>query len=117
MKDSFNKLKKDKLIFRLYIISFLFLIFTVVYTLIYFTKLPPLLPIFNQYPWGKDRLAPTIGIFLPILIVFFYFIMNIFLSAFSYQKYPLIGRIFAITTMLISLLILLFVTRTITLIT
>ena len=116
MKESFKKLKKDKLILRLYIISFLLLIFTVVYVLIFYTKLPPLLPIFNQYPWGKDRLAQTFGIFITILIVLFYSITNIFLSAYCYQKYPLIGRIFAITTLLISLLTFLFVTRTITLI-
>ena len=116
MKKHFKNLFKDKLVIRIYLITFLILVLAFIIILINYTKLPPLLPIFNQFPWGKDRLAITPGIFIPLLIVVFYFILNIILSAFSYEKYPLIARIFAVTTSLISLLTLLFVIRTISLI-
>jgi len=117
MKKYFKKLIEDKLVSRLYIITFLLLGLTFVIILINYTKLPPLLPIFNQFPWGKERLAATPGVFIPPLIVLFYFFLNLVLSALSYEKYPILGRIFAVTTTLISLLTLLFVIRTITLIT
>lgn len=116
MKKYFKNLKHDKLVLRLFILSFLIITSTYIIIIISYTKLPPLLPIFNQFPWGEQRLAITPGIFIPPIIVTFYFFVNIFLSAFSYEKYPLIARIFAITTCLIGLLTLLFVVRTITLI-
>ena len=117
MKKYFKKLTQDKLVLRLFILSFLLLGLTFIIILINYTKLPPLLPIFNQFPWGKERLAITPGIFIPLLIVIFYFILNLILTALSYEKYPILGRIFAVTTSLISLLTLLFVFRTISLIT
>ena len=116
MKEYFRRLKKDRLVVRLFIISFIILVTNYIVIAIAYTKLPPLLPIFNQFPWGEQRLAATPGILFPPLIATFYFILNIFLSAFSYEKYPLIARIFAVTTSLIGLLTLLFVIRTITLI-
>ena len=116
MKNSFKKLLQDKLVLRLYVLSLVLVGLIVVYIVLNYTKLPPLLPIFNQFPWGEERLAVTPGIFIPPIIVVFYFILNLILSAASYEKYPLIARIFAVTTCLISLLTLLFVIRTVTLI-
>ena len=116
MKKYFKKLTQDRLVLRLYIITFLLIGLTLVIILINYTKLPPLLPIFNQFPWGKERLSGTPGIFIPLIIVVFYFLLNLILSAISYEKYPIIARVFAVTTTLISLLTLLFVIRTISLI-
>jgi hypothetical protein len=116
MKKYFNNLIKDRLVTRLFIISALLLILTLIIILINYTKLPPLLPVFNQFPWGKERLTSTPGIFIPLIIVISYFFLNLLLSMLSYSKYPLIARIFAVTTSLISLLTLLFVIRTISLI-
>jgi hypothetical protein len=116
MKKYFKYLRQDKLVLRLYILSFFFLGLTFAYILYSYSKLPPLLPIFNQFPWGDQRLAPTPGIFIPLIIAIGYLIFNIFLSAISYERYPLLGRIFAVTSSLTSLLTLLFVVRTVTLI-
>lgn len=116
MKKNFKTLRKDKLVFRLFILSFLILLTTFIICLLNYSKLPPLLPIFNQLSWGMDRLAFTPGIFIPPVLSLLIFITNIFLSAFSYEKSPLLARLFAVTTTLTSLLTLLFVFRTITLI-
>lgn len=116
MKKHFNNLKKDRLVLRLFLLSFLILSVNFIVIAIAYTKLPPFLPIFNQFPWGEARLLTTPGILIPPLIATFYFVLNIFLSAFSYEKYPLIARILAVTSSLIGLLTLLFVIRTITLI-
>lgn len=116
MKKYFKYLRQDKLVFRLYLVSLIFLIITFISIILAYTKLPPLLPIYNQFPWGEKRLVITPGILIPPLITLGYFILNIFLSAISYERYPLMGRIFAVTSALTCLLTLLFIIRTITLI-
>ena len=116
MKKYFKILKKDKLVVRLFIVTFVILCFTFIFTLFNYSKLPPLLPIFNQLPWGQSRLSITSGIFIPIILALSIFIINLLLAAVNYEKYPLLARLFAITTCLIAFLTMLFVIRTITLI-
>ncbi len=116
MKGYFKNLKSDSLLIRLFIASFALLIVTFIYILINYSKLPPLLPVFNQLPWGERRLGETWGIFIPSVSVFLILIVNLFISNFSYPKFPLISRMFSVTTFIIALLSLLFVIRTITLI-
>lgn len=116
MKKYFKYLRKDRLIFRLFILAFILVALSFIYAALNYTKLPPLLPIFNQLPWGENRLSITPGIFIPPFVALGILILNLFLSAFSYEKSPLIARLFAVTTCLIGLLTLLFVIRTITLI-
>ena len=116
MKKYFNYLRKDRLVLRLFILAFVLLLITFIISALSYTKLPPILPIFNQLPWGMQRLSPTPGIFIPPVLALSIFVVNIFLAAFSYEKSPLLARLFAVTTMLTGLLTLLFVVRTITLI-
>lgn len=116
MKKYFKYLREDRLLLRLFIFAFILIVITVVYILFNYQSLPPLLPIFNQLPWGEKRLAGTFGIFIPPSLVFAIFIFNIFASSLSYPKSPLMARIFAVTSFLTALLTFLFVVRTITLI-
>jgi hypothetical protein len=116
MKDYFKYLKKDRLLLRLFILSFFVIGLTIIYILINYRNLPPLLPIFNQLPWGEERLSSTPGIFIPSIVVLVILFINIFLSSYFYEKSPLVSRIFAVTSFLTALLTLLFVIRTITLI-
>lgn len=116
MKKYFKHLRRDKLVLRLFILSFILLALTFLYIAINYSKLPPLLPVFNQLPWGQERLSITAGIFIPPLLALTIFLINIFLAAFSYNKSPLLARLLAVTTCLTGLLTLLFVIRTITLI-
>ncbi len=113
MKEFFKDLKNDRIISRGYLLSFLFLIITVVYIFLYYSSLPPFIPLFNQLPWGEMRLVETIGIFLPISIAIAITIFNFFLSASIYKRNPLVPRILTLTNLLISLLTLLFIIRTI----
>lgn len=116
MKKYFKYLREDKLLSRLFFLAFVLIIITVGYILINYSKLPPLLPIFNQLPWGEKRLSQTIGIFIPSGVVFTILVFNIIVSSLSYPRSPLISRMFAVTSFLTSLLTLLFVIRTIQLI-
>ncbi|MBI2621125.1 MAG: hypothetical protein HYW63_00570 [Candidatus Levybacteria bacterium] len=117
MKEYFNFIKDDRLVWRIFILTFILIVTTFIYVIINYSKLPPLLPVFNQLPWGEKRLSEAPGIFIPVVIVFIIFIVNLALSAFTYSKSPLIARILAITSFLTSLLAFLFLIRTIQLIT
>lgn len=116
MKKYFNNLKQDRLIKWLFIVSFVLLVITLIIILISYSKLPPLIPLYNQLPWGESRLSSTIGIFIPLIFSLVIFVVNFLLSAASYSISPLISRIFSITTFLISLITFLFTIRTIFLI-
>ncbi|MBI4098132.1 MAG: hypothetical protein HY426_03755 [Candidatus Levybacteria bacterium] len=116
MKRYFKYLKEDKLILRLYILTSALIVVTMTYIFINYNKLPPLLPIFNQLPWGERRLSATPGIFVPSVIVSAIFVFNTFVSALIYSNSPLISRMLAITSFLTTLLALLFTLRTIVLI-
>lgn len=116
MRKFFKYLKEDRLLLRLFVVTVILIIVAVIYILINYSKLPPLLPIFNQLPWGEKRLSQTLGIFIPSVVVILILVFNIIVSALSYPRSPLISRMLAVTGFLTALLMLLFVIRTIQLI-
>lgn len=113
MRKFFKNITADKLTYRGFIISFLTLILSIGFILIFYQKLPPYIPIFNQLPWGEARITTTPGIFIPIIIYFVIFIINIIFTSVVYLKNPLIARIVAATTLLIAILNFIFIIRTI----
>jgi len=80
MKELISILKRDKIVFRLLNLSLVFIAITVLYILFEYRNLPPLIPLFNQLPWGERRLSETPGIFIPEVIVVVIFVFNIFFS-------------------------------------
>ncbi len=46
--------------------------------LFFYRFLPPFIPIFNQMPWGQERLGKTITIFVPVLVALLISIINLF---------------------------------------
>jgi hypothetical protein len=113
MKKFINNIKADRLTFRGFILSFFLIIATTLYILINYRNLPPLIPIFNQLPWGFQRLTQTWGIFIPVAILGILFIFNIIFTSIVYAKNPLIARIVAATTLLLVVMNFIFVVRTI----
>lgn len=116
MREIFKKINADKIIRLGTYISVSFLILNLLCGAVAFSFLPPLLPIFNQMPWGADRLGIKIEIFLPFIIGFSFFILNLVLAIRLYKKMPLVSRILSITSLLINILALIFVVRVIQLI-
>lgn len=116
MKEIINKIKNDKILFWGFSISLFLIIFNLFYLFLYYQKLPPLIPLFNQLPWGEPRLAELHLIFIPALISFLILIINFIISMNYYSRIPLIARIFCITSSLVSFLAVLFIIRTIQLI-
>jgi hypothetical protein len=116
MKEFFRELFQDKTIISAFFANAFILITSIVYVLISYGKLPPFIPIFNQLPWGEQRLGSTITVFVPILIALLIFSINIFASALIYKKNPLISRMLEAISLLITILTFLFVAKTIALI-
>lgn len=116
MKGLFKRVNADRIIKLSTYISLGFLLLHLVYTSLLYNFLPPFFPLFNQMPWGEERLGTKIEIFLPLLITVSFFSLNFFISFWFYEKMPLVSRILGITTLLVSVLSFIFIVRTIQLI-
>jgi hypothetical protein len=113
MKDFINNIKADKLTYRGFIISFFVGIFTLLIIIIAYKNLPPLIPIFNQLPWGEQRLTETVGIFIPLVVFAFIFVFNLSFTSLIYSKNPLIARIVAAVTLILAIMNFVFIVKTI----
>lgn len=99
-----------------YFINGFFIIAVIIFILFSYGGLPPFIPIFNQLPWGEERLGKTITIFVPVLVALLILVINLFTSSITYRKIPLVARMLAAVSLLIGILTFLFVVKTITLI-
>lgn len=113
MKRFFKDIGSDNLTQKSFSACFVIILLSFTYAVFYFASLPPLLPLFNQLPWGEQRLVNTIGIFIPPIIAFLILIINLIFSSLVYKKAPLLSRILAVTSLLISVLTFLFIVRTV----
>jgi hypothetical protein len=113
MNGFFKNILGDKTAQRGFIFCIAIIVLSIVYVAFYYNSLPPLIPLFNQLPWGEQRLSKTIGIFIPPLIALLIFLVNLIIASKFYAKLPLIARMLAITSFLISILTFLFIIRTV----
>lgn len=111
-----TKIASDKIFFWSFLLSLSFILLGAIYTLFSYSKLPPVIPLYNQFPWGEARIGAKIEIFIPGSVAFFIFLINLFLSSYLYKKMPLISRIFCITSLLTNFFALIIVVRLIRLI-
>jgi len=111
MKEFFKDIIPDRIIISAFFINIFLIITTVIYILISYGKLPPFVPVFNQLPWGEQRLGPTFTIFIPVLIALLLLVINIFISNAVYKKIPLISRMFATISLLAGVLTFLFIVK------
>lgn len=116
MKELFKKINADRIIKLSTYFSLGFLLLHLIYSAILYNFLPPFLPLFNQMPWGEERLGVKVEVFLPFLITLSFFSLNFFLSLRLYENMPLLSRILSITNLLVCVLSLIFIVRTIQLI-
>jgi len=116
MKNFTDFATNDRFIKRILVGSLVLMGISGIYILLNYDKLPPLIPMFNQLPWGVDRLSSTAGIFIPLGVSLIIFVFNFFASGISHKESPLLARMLSITSFIASLLSLLFIFRTISLI-
>lgn len=116
MNTLFKPIEQDRILLRGFLASFFVLLITGASMILTYSKLPPLLPLFNQEPWGEARLGTRIEFFIPLGIGILILVVNFLLANFLYNKLPLLSRIVSIISLLISILLLLFIFRTIQLV-
>lgn len=117
MKEFFKDIGRDKIGRFGFLSACILSLLTFLYILLTYKNLPPFIPIFNQLPWGEQRLGITLTILIPIIIDWLIILLNLFISALIYQKMPLLGRMLATTTFIATLLSSLFVVKTVVLVT
>jgi hypothetical protein len=115
MKRLFKNIKNDKTIISAFYTNIFFIIACIVLILLFYGKLPPLIPVFNQLSWGERRLGATPTIFIPILTALLILVINVFISASVYKSVPLISRILSAISLIIGILTFIFILRIITL--
>lgn len=116
MKEFLKNITQDKPITLAFFMNLFFIIAAIIFILFLYGSLPPFIPIFNQLPWGEQRLGSTFTIFVPVLVSILIFIINVIAAGITYKKIPLVARMLAAISLLISVLTCLFVAKTITLI-
>lgn len=116
MKEFFKDIRHDKTSRFGFLSAFTLSLLTFFYILFIYKNLPPFIPIFNQLPWGEQRLGVTLTIFIPLLIDWVIIVFNLFISAIIYQKMPLVSRMLAATSFIVTLFTFLFVVKTVVLV-
>jgi hypothetical protein len=112
MKEYFKHIFTDKIIrWGIEAAGFIMVVQILTVAILY-RFLPPYIPLFNQMPWGEERLGLRFEIGLPIVVALFFCIINIFLLRQLYEKMPLVSRIISITTLLTAILSGVFIVRT-----
>lgn len=116
MNAVFSLVKSDKIIRWGMTLAFILLVLHALSIAIFYQTLPPVVPLFNQLPWGPERLGVKFEIMMPLVITALFFILNYFLLAKLYKAMPLVSRIISITTLLAAVLSFIFIIRTLQLI-
>jgi len=116
MNEVSNLVKADKIVRWGMTFSFILLLFQASLLALFYIKLPPVMPLFNQLPWGEDRLGLKYEFLLPLVMTSLFFLFNYILLRRLYITMPLVSRIIGITTLLASLLSFIFVIKTLQLI-
>ena len=112
MNERFNTLTRDRIVKISNIASVFLLVLSFMYIVFVYSQLPPLIPVFNQLPWGIERLGSKIMIFLPLVINAVVLFINLLFSQMIYEKMPLVVRMMSITALFVSFITLMFVVRT-----
>lgn len=113
MNVSIKQLFADRILARSFFVGIFLVLFQLLFIVLSFAKLPPFIPLFNQMPWGEERLGTKIQIFIPVGVALAVFIGN-FIATFSlYTKMPLLCRFLSLTSLLVALFALILIVRTI----
>lgn len=113
MNATFKKIFDDKIIFIGSLIALFFISLYLFITMVSYKLLPPLIPLFNQKPWGDGRIGNKVEIFIPTFVSILIFIFNLFVSKIFYEKNPLVARILFTTSLLVSFFAFVFILKVI----
>lgn len=113
MKEASKYIHADKILRWSILFSALLLLLHLLILGIAYIFLPPIVPAYNQLPWGDARIGTKAELFIPIVISFICFFINYYLIGKIYNHMPLVARIISITMLLIAVLGIIFISRTV----
>lgn len=113
MNAFFENLNEDKVLKGGIYLDLFFVFASFFYIFINLKNLPPVIPLFNQLPWGDQRIIETMWIFMLPSLSLIILLGNSTFSEIFYKKNPLVARLFIAGSLLFSILVLLFIIRTI----
>lgn len=116
MKEIIKIIQNDRILSYSSFGTLIFIILNLGSVIIFYSRLAPYIPLYNQLPWSEARLGAKAEIFIPVSIAFIIFILNAVAAKIYYYNTPLVSRLLSITNLLISFMALLLVLRTIRLI-
>lgn len=111
MKKFFKTLQKDSVLSWTFLLTIIFVVIMVGLIGIFFMSLPPFLPLYNQMPWGYERLGHSFELlYLPLgtLIVC---AINTILGIKLIGKIPLLARFLFLTMTGLALFTCIFLVR------
>lgn len=113
MNERIKKLFSDSIVLISFIGIAIIIVVYIIFLLLTFRALPPVVPLFNQVPWGEGRLAPKIQLLIPLGIASAIVIFNTSILLFFSSDTPLVTRLVSLTNFLVILFALLLVIRTV----
>lgn len=111
MSEFIKQLSADKIIWWGFLLSIGIIVLELLYGIIFYNFLPPVIPLYNQLPWGVERLGGRIELFFPVVLTGGICILNMLLTRILYEKTPFIARMLTVTTLLCTLLTSFFIVR------
>lgn len=111
MNGLIKQLTQDKTVWWSTLLATAFLVLALLLILVFYHSLPPLVPLFNQLPWGTSRLSMKSSLLLPIALAFILLIGNTVLIKYIHEQMTIRARMLSVTSLLISILTFIFTLR------
>lgn len=113
MKEASKYIHADKILrWSILLAAFLLVLHLLILGIAY-TFLPPIVPAYNQLPWGDARIGTKAELFIPVTLSIVFFFVNYYLIGRIYNPMPLVARIISITMLLTAVLGIIFISKTV----
>jgi len=103
-KEEINTLLTDRLLKRIIQLIFILLGLNFFFLGLWWSKLPPQLPLFYSRPWGEEQLVAKNLFFILPAACFIFIIINLRLASFFFKKEVLLSQILIWSALVFSLL-------------
>lgn len=116
MRFQFQNVRKDKVVRVSTGIAIILLVIFAGSVVFVHPKLPPLIPLINNVPWGVERLVDKNFLFVLPGIALLIMLINVMVASMLYEKNILLARILSFNTLLFNTLALLALAQIISLV-
>lgn len=101
-----SQLTRDPGLKKLVIAGFLFLALQIGVVFLFFSRLPPSLPLFYSRPWGALQLAKKSTLWLFPFLTTLFFILNLVLAHFLFSTEKILSTVLAVAATAFAFLVL-----------